>query len=54
MTEGTAKVSECYKVSATAKNLYYNKSNSGIAVMITTNCKQGLKAEVPTDVHLPL
>jgi len=46
-TEGTTKVSEWFNISDIAKKLYYSKSNSGIAVVITRpNCKQGLKAEV--------
>jgi len=40
-TEGTAQVSEWFNTSDTAKKLYKGKSNSGIAVMITTKLQTG-------------
>ena len=45
-TEGTAQVSEWLNISDIAKKLYEGKSNSGIAVVITTKLQKGLKAEV--------
>jgi hypothetical protein len=42
-TESTAQVSEWFNVSETAKKLYYGKSNSEIAVMITTMANRDLK-----------
>jgi len=40
-TEGTAQVSEWLDISDTAKKLYYGKSNSGIAVVVTTKLQTG-------------
>jgi len=40
-TEGTAQVSEWLNISDTAKKLYSEKSNSGIAVVITTKLQTG-------------
>jgi len=40
-TEGTAQVSEWLNISDTAMKLYYGKSNSGIAVVITTKSQAG-------------
>jgi len=40
-TEGTAQVSEWLNISDTAKKLYQGKSNSGIAVVITTKLQTG-------------
>jgi hypothetical protein len=34
-TIGTEQVSEWFNISDAAKNLYYSKSNSGIAVVLT-------------------
>jgi len=39
--EGTARVSEQLNISDTAKKLYQGKSNSGIAVVITTKLQTG-------------
>jgi len=40
-TEDTAQVSEWLNISDTAKKLYSGKSNSGIAVVITTKLQAG-------------
>ena len=40
-TEGIAQVSEWFNISDTAKKLYEGKSNSGIAVGITTKLQTG-------------
>jgi len=40
-TEGTVQVSEWLNIFDTAKKLYKGKSNSGIAVVITTKLQTG-------------
>jgi len=40
-TKGTAQVLEWLNISDTAKKQYSGKSNSGIAVVITTNLQTG-------------